>query len=97
MSESVKLKALTAVALLGTGLLSAPLVTSPAMAMSLGTKLACRADYRSYCGSFKVGSADLRKCMNDHGAHLSKKCVDALIADGEISKEEVARRAASQQ
>ncbi len=33
--------------------------------------------------------------MNANGPKLSKKCVNALIADGEISEAEVVRRAAT--
>jgi len=42
-----------------------------------------------------VGSKELRQCMNENGHRLSHKCVNALVADGEISAEEVARRAAA--
>jgi len=63
-------------------------------AVSMRTKLACRIDYRSYCSSFKMGSNELRQCMSANGPKLSKKCINALVADGEISEAEVARRAA---
>jgi hypothetical protein len=63
-------------------------------AVSIRTKLACRTDYRSYCSSFKMGSNELRQCMSANGPKLSKKCINALVADGEISEAEVARRAA---
>lgn len=65
-----------------------------ASALSFSTKLACRADYRSFCSAHKVGSNELRQCMNTNGPRLSQKCVNALVAEGEISVEEVARRAA---
>jgi hypothetical protein len=64
-------------------------------AVSLRTKLACVNDFRAYCSAHKVGSPELRQCMNTNGARLSPKCVRALIADGEISEAEVARRAAN--
>jgi hypothetical protein len=64
-------------------------------AVSVRTKFACLGDFRTYCGEFKVGSSQLRSCMNANGPKLSKKCVNALIADGEISEAEVARRAAT--
>jgi hypothetical protein len=66
-----------------------------AQAVSLRTKLACVNDFRAYCSNHKVGSSELRQCMNTNGARLSSKCVQALIADGEISEAEVARRAAN--
>lgn len=65
-----------------------------ASALSFSTKLACRADYRSFCSAHKVGSHELRQCMNTNGPRLSQKCVNALVAEGEISVEEVDRRAA---
>jgi hypothetical protein len=64
-------------------------------AVSVRTKLACLSDFRAYCKSYKVGSNELRQCMNANGPKLSKKCINALVADGEISAAEVARRAAS--
>ncbi len=64
-------------------------------AIGLRTKIACARDYRAYCSSFKPGSNELRQCMNVNGAQLSKRCVDALVADGEISEAEIARRAAN--
>ena len=71
-------------------------VSAPeAGAVSIRSKLACLSDFRAYCKSYKVGSNELRQCMNANGPKLSKKCIDALVADGEISAAEVARRAAS--
>lgn len=64
-------------------------------AVSIRTKLACASDYRAHCNSYKVGTAKLRQCMDANGSKLSKRCVNALVADGEISQTEVARRAAS--
>jgi hypothetical protein len=71
------------------------LAAADAEAVSLRTKIACLRDFRAYCSEHKVGSSQLRHCMNSNGPKLSKKCVDALVADGEISEEEVARRAAT--
>ncbi len=64
-------------------------------AVSIRSKLACLSDFRAYCKSYKVGSNEQRHCMNANGPKLSKKCINALVADGEISAAEVARRAAS--
>ena len=71
------------------------LSTTGVGAASVRTKLACLSDFRSYCSSYKVGSNELRQCMSANGPRLSKKCINALVADGEISEAEVARRAAS--
>ena len=62
-----------------------------ANAVGLKTQLNCASDYYAYCSQFPVGSSGVRKCMKDNGPRLSKACVNALIADGEISKAEVER------
>jgi hypothetical protein len=63
--------------------------------VSLAVKRACMSDYFSYCSQHAVGSAALRRCMRNAGPRLSKRCVNALISAGEVSKREVSRRAAS--
>lgn len=62
-----------------------------AHAVGMKTQLNCASDYYAYCSRFAVGSSELRKCMRGNGHRLSKACVNALIADGEISKAEVER------
>jgi hypothetical protein len=66
-----------------------------ANAVGARSKIACLSDYRAYCSAYGVGSPELRKCMRANGAKLSNQCIRALVADGEISEAEVARRAAS--
>ena len=56
------------------------------------TQLNCANDYYAYCSQFTVGSKELRVCMRKAGPKLSKACLDSLIADGEVSKQEVAKR-----
>jgi len=68
---------------------------SEAPAIGPRVKLACAGDYFAYCSQHPVGSAALRQCMRDAGPKLSKRCVNALVAEGEVSEEEVARRDAS--
>lgn len=68
---------------------------SEASAVGMRTKMACVGDYLSYCSQHQVGSPALRQCMSAAGPKLSKSCVNALIADGEVSKSEVERRSAS--
>jgi hypothetical protein len=62
--------------------------------VSPAVKRACASDYFAYCSQHPVGSQALRKCMHAAGPKLSKGCVSALVAAGEVSKAEVARRAA---
>jgi hypothetical protein len=57
-------------------------------------RFACAGDYLTNCSSFDPDSAETRRCMRAVGHKLSKSCVDALVASGEVAKSEVARRSA---
>lgn len=70
--------------------LAAPVPSAGAVGFM--TQLSCASDYYAYCSNHEVGSPGLRKCMNDNGPRLSSSCINALISDGEITKEEVMRR-----
>ena len=65
-----------------------------AAAVSARVKIACASDYFAYCRAHAVGSPGVRQCMRDAGPKLSKRCVNALVAGGEVSQAEVARREA---
>ena len=82
---------------LGSQALAAALlaVPYPASAVSLKVKLACAADYYAHCSDHSPDSPGVRQCMRVNGLKLSAGCIDALVAAGEVSKDEVARRAAS--
>jgi adenylate kinase len=67
------------------------LPVSGASAIGFMTQLNCASDYYAYCSQFQVGSKELRICMRRAGPKLSKACLNALIADGEVSKAEVER------
>ena len=68
--------------------------TSQASAVSLSVQLACAADYYAYCSKHDPDGPAVRVCMNNNGHKLSKRCVNALIGAGEITKAEVDRRSA---
>ena len=68
-----------------------------ANAVGLRTKMACASDYFAHCSQFSPGSSEVRQCMRAVGAGLSKGCVSALIADGEVSQSEVNRRRTASQ
>ena len=53
----------------------------------------CAGDYLAYCSQHDPDGPGVRQCMRANGLKLSKGCVNALISAGEVSKEEVARRA----
>jgi hypothetical protein len=96
LSTTSKTRTFTRSALL-TGIALALTVATAGQAAAVGarTKFACAGDYFAFCSMHAVGSSALRQCMRTNGPKLSKRCVNALIADGEVSADEVARRAAS--
>lgn len=69
-------------------------VASSANAVSLRVQMACASDYFAHCSQHPSDGPQVRQCMRTNGHKLSTSCVNALIAAGEVSKTEVARRAA---
>jgi hypothetical protein len=49
----------------------------------------CEWDYHNFCSQYAIGSDLLDMCFRSNGPKLSKACVDALIAAGDVSKEYV--------
>ncbi len=70
-------------------------MSSQAGAVSLSVKLACASDYYAHCSQHAVGSPGVRKCMRAVGRNLSKGCINALVAAGEVSKSTVERKVAA--
>jgi hypothetical protein len=66
-----------------------------ASAASARVTAACASDYLAYCSQHDPDGPGVRRCMRANGLKLSMGCVNALIAAGEVSKDEVARRARS--
>ena len=48
---------------------------------------ACASDYKRHCGQYGIETEALRLCMDRAGQRLTKTCIDALVADGEVSKQ----------
>ena len=71
-------------------LTGAVLFATGANAASTRVKLACANDYFAHCSKFSPNSQQTRDCMREIGENLSKRCVNALVADGEVSDQEVA-------
>jgi hypothetical protein len=69
------------------------LIAGKAVAVSDGVRSACQSDYFAYCSAHDPDGPGVRQCMNRNGKRLSQPCIDALIAAGEVSRAEVARRA----
>lgn len=59
---------------------------APAHAVSAKVKKACQGDYKRLCPTYKVGTPQLRACMEAKQAEISSRCVDALIASGEVNR-----------
>lgn len=66
--------------------------TAGADSYSKAVKKSCATDYHKYCGDYGLESAALRICMDKAGNSLSRACVKALVASGEVSQAEVNRR-----
>lgn len=67
-------------------------MTSNAFAISLRVQIACASDYYAHCSAYSPDGPQVRSCMRAVGAGLSKTCVNALVAAGEVSSAEVNRR-----
>ena len=61
-------------------------------AVSDNVRNACMGDYFAYCSKHDVDSAGLRRCMQAAGPKLSKPCVNALVAAGEVKVASTDRR-----
>jgi hypothetical protein len=59
---------------------------------SKAVQKACAKDYKAQCGQYGIETDALRLCMDRAGQRLTKMCIDALVADGEVSRQEVERR-----
>ncbi|HWK34453.1 MAG TPA: hypothetical protein VNR51_12350 [Hyphomicrobium sp.] len=64
---------------------------SPADAYSSRVNSACERDYYRFCAKYSIGTPELRSCMMASGRSLSRRCVDALIAAGEVPKRYLAK------
>jgi len=53
---------------------------------------ACASDYLTYCSEHDPDGPGVRKCMRANGRKLSTACLNALVAAGEVSKKEIAKR-----
>lgn len=76
------------------GLGALVLVAAEVQAASASVQSACASDYFAYCSQHDPDGPGVRRCMRANGLKLSMTCVHALVAAGEVSKAEVARRAA---
>jgi hypothetical protein len=66
-----------------------------ASATSLAVKMACASDYYAHCSQHTPDSPGVRQCMRSVGKNLSKGCIGALVAAGEVSKSVIEKKVAA--
>ena len=81
-----------ALPLFALGLLACSAVVAEADSYSKAVQQSCASDYKKYCGEYGLESTALRGCMDRNGNSLSRTCVQALVASGQVSQAEVDRR-----
>ena len=69
--------------------------TTQAFAVSSSVRNACMGDYLSYCSAHSPTSPGVRRCMRANGSKLSRRCVNALVKAGYVSKTKTRRSSAS--
>lgn len=67
------------------------LFTVAAGAVTEQQKRDCKADYNRYCKQYKLGSEGLRACMSRSIKKVSNRCINALVAGGDMTKAQAAR------
>ena len=50
---------------------------------------ACAWEYNKFCNQYEIGSQLLDICFRQNAKNMTKACVDALIAAGDVSQEYV--------
>jgi len=76
--------------LLSIASLAALLAAAPAIAeVNDAVKNACRDDYHKHCDKLEVGTPELRACMKSKATELSKGCLEALVANKEVTEKDV--------
>ena len=66
--------------------LGALTLSTQAGAVSLAVKMACASDHYAHCSQHDPDSPGVRKCMRAVGKNLSSRCINALVAAGEVPK-----------
>lgn len=87
---AARVLAIAAIALSGIAI-----AASEASAYSTTVKLACATDYFTHCSQYSLSSPGVHQCMNAVGPRLTPRCINALVAAGEVSRAEADRRLAA--
>ena len=67
------------------------LAPEPASAVTARIKRDCKSDYNRYCKKYELGSEGLRACMSRSIRKVSKRCISALVAGGEMTQAQANR------
>jgi hypothetical protein len=67
-------------------------VAPGAQAYSARVNTACENDYYRFCSAYAVGSTSLNACMEASRNSLTKRCIDALVAEGLVPRKYLTRR-----
>jgi hypothetical protein len=67
-------------------------VAPAAQAYSARVNTACENDYYRFCSAYAVGSTSLSACMEASRNSLTKRCIDALIAEGLVPRKYLTKR-----
>jgi hypothetical protein len=78
---------------LAAGIASIFVFATQAAAVDARVRSACMSDYFAYCSQHDPDGPGVRQCMRANGPKLSKGCLNALVAAGEVSKAEVTKKA----
>ena len=57
--------------------------------ISKAVQNACAWEYDKFCNQYRLGSELLDICFKQNARNMTKACVDALIAAGDVSQEYV--------
>jgi hypothetical protein len=82
------LKYVCATAILLIGLIGG---LSQAQAYSQRVNSACEKDYYRLCSAYAIGSTSLSRCIEASRRALTKRCADALIAEGLVPRKYLKR------
>ena len=94
LGQSVRITARTLLSS-GLALVATTVLAGNAFAVSLRVQIACAGDYYAHCSAYSPDSPQVRSCMRAVGTRLSRGCVSALVAAGEVSSAEVKRRSST--
>lgn len=73
------------------GIAAALLPVDQAFAYSNKVESACRGDYKRLCPHYKVGSPQLRACMEAKQGEISWTCISALMDEGVVDRRQARR------